>query len=454
MENKPIIVEYLIIIKQEGTFCDSDKSFLKFLGVDSSLSISETDNQITVNLRKKNKFTASFVLESGLVPSQKERYFKLTLSSKENKLTEFTELTTLLEKIITKLHPEVSINVLWNDIARKNAIEGYELINEVENLLRRLITNFMLVNVGYDWHKYHIPSSVENRDSLHKENYTDYLHRTYFSDLKTILFEGQRDFNLRDIGEVQRFIEKCISDKTLQISVDELKGVIAKSLWEKHFSKDTDYKKRDLEDDLEKLNLLRNEIAHNRHISRETLGKIQNISKKIIKALKLELEDLPNKVLTIEEQKFQVNTEISRITEQNPAFQGYFSELVVFEWYKSYYSSENINLVHGAGDMGTDIIVNLDSNKRIGVQVKSTKISGFRQIRNHIAHGHNIEGYIPKNVNDYSEFHLAIVLRDYELGIELPFAAELNSLLTGLNSKIQLIVGFIDEHNEFIQIMY
>lgn len=354
------------------------------------------------------------------------------------------------------MHQDVSINVLWNDIARKYAIEGYDLINQVENLLRRLITDFMLINVGYDWHKSHIPISVENRDTHLKETYSDYLHQTYFSDLKTILFEGQRDMNLRDIGQVQKFIETCISEKKAQISVDELKGVISKSLWEKYFSKDSTYKKKELEEDLEKLNSLRNEIAHNRHISRETLGKIQNLSKKVIKALKLEIEDLPNKVLTPEEQNFQIHTETNRIAEYNPALQSYLSEKAVAEWYKSNYGSENVQsevkIDFNESFRVVDIVITLSDKRQIGVEVKSTTISGFRQIRNQIAHGQNLEGFIPKSADLFKEFHFVIVLRDYSTNNVLTFANELAQLLSGINPKIKLIFGFLGSSGNFEQI--
>jgi hypothetical protein len=456
METKPIIVEYLIIVLQEDTFCDSDIAFLKFLSVDSSLSISEKEKTITLLSKKKNKFSVSYSLTSGLVPSQAQRYFKLKLSSKEEKLSEYTELTTLLEKLISKLHKDVSINVLWNDIARKYAIEGYDLINQVENLLRRLITDFMLINVGYDWHKSHIPISVENRDTHLKETYSDYLHQTYFSDLKTILFEGQRDMNLRDIGQIQKFVEACISEKKTQIPIDELKGVISKSLWEKYFSKDSSYKKKELEEDLDKLNSLRNEIAHNRHISRETLGKIQNLSKKVIKTLKLEIEDLPNKVLTPEEQNFQVHTETNRIAEYNPALQGYLSEKAVAEWYKSNFGSEsvqsNVKIDFNDSFREVDIVITLSDKQQIGVEVKSTTISGFKQIRNQIAHGQNLERFIPKSVDLFKEFHLVIVLRDYSTSSDLTFANELALLLSGINPRIRLIFGFIGNSGNFEQI--
>lgn len=451
MEAKPVVVEYLIIIKQEGTFCDSDKSFLKFLSIDSSLSISEEENKMSF-LYKKKDFVVSYTLVSGLVPSQKERYFKLALFSKENKLDEFTELSKLLEYLFLKLHSEVSINILWNDIARKYAIEGYELINEVENLLRRLITSFMLVNVGYDWYKYHLPSSVGNRNIQLKESYSDYLHQTYFSDLKTILFEGQRDVPLRDIGEVQKFVERCVSEGKKEISIDDLKGVISKSLWEKYFAKDTTYKKTDLESDLENLNSLRNEIAHNRHIDRAALGKIQGLTKRIIKTLKLEIEDLPNKVLTPAEQKFQVNTEIMRMTMNSPSMHAYFAEVAVLAWYKSNFGFENADLVNSAGDSRIDILVKDSDGKRIGVRVRALTIDRLKQMRNQIVHEKSSRYIFPREVDDFEEFHLVMVLKDYIAGDELLFTEPLKSVLSAISQKYRLIIGYLNENGFFVKI--
>jgi len=453
MDTKPFIVEYIVITKQEDTFCDSDKAFIKFLGVDSSLHISETESTISITLKKSGKFTVTFSLVSGLVPSQKERYFKLTLSSKEkHKLNEFNELTGLLERIISKLHSEVSINVLWNDISRQYAIEGYGLINEVENLLRRLIGSFMLINVGYDWYKYHIPTEVENRDAHLKSNYSDYLHQTYFSDLKTILFEGQRDVNFRNIGDIQKIVERSISENRKEILLEELKGVISKSLWEKHFAKETVYKKKDLEEDLEKLNALRNEIAHNRHISRETLGKIQNISKKIIKALNLEIEDLPNKVLTPEEQDFQANRENVRMAVNNPAFLGYLTEQALVDWYKSNYGIDNVYQPNSSGvDSGIDIIVRSNNGRLIGVEVKLTSSDRLKHGGMRILFSKS-ESILIRNTNEFDEYHLVIVLKDFEENRRLPPETELEKIRS-INPKIQIILGSLDENKQFIPIV-
>lgn len=458
MEKNSVIVEYLIITKQEDTFCDNVEAFIKFLGVDSSLTILDKENKIAITLKKKDEFQVSYSLVSDLVPSKKERYFKLILSSKEkDKLKEFNELTDLVEKIIDRLQNEVSINILWNDISREYAIKGYALINEVENLLRRLITSFMLINVGYDWHKNHIPSGVESRETYLKGNYSDYLHQTYFSDLKTILFEGQRDIALRNIGDIQKLVEKSISENKKEIPVDDLKGVISISLWEKHFAKEAKYKKKDLEEDLEKLNGLRNEIAHNRHISRENLGKVENLSKKIINALKLEIEDLPNKVLTPEEKVFQAERETMRIAEHNhPSMFGYLAEEVVFKWYQKLFGPDKVSRPNPNHMSGIDIVVAYAESTFVFVHVKSTSLRKFVRLRSEIVHGAGLEGIFPMGFNASDEYHLTIVLNDLAVMVnksEIALAVGLSELIKEINPQVRLILGNINENNEFRQIV-
>jgi hypothetical protein len=453
MDGKPIVVEYLIIIKND-TFCDSDTAFLKFIDVDSRLSISEKDNQLKISLKKSGKLTVSYTLLSDLVPSQKERYFKFTLVNNDvNKIDELNELTIHFESIVSKLDSEVSINLLWNDVSRIYAIEGYSLINEVENLLRRLIGSFMLTNVGYDYPKYHIPTEVENRERHLKINYSDYLHQTYFSDLKTILFEGQREFKYRNIGDIQKIVEKHISEKKNHILIDDLKGVIAKSLWEKYFAKDTNYQKKELEDDLEKLNSLRNEIAHNRHVSRETLGKIQSISKRIIKTLKLEIADLPNKKLTVEEQNFQVFTENVRIAETNYAMRGYLAEKAVANWYTIFYEG-TVELVDGyKHDKVVDILVILNDKKIIGVGVKNVSLKRINEVKHKISSTLKADLFFQKNLSDFYEFHFVIVLADYVEKFEFKALDELNNIISEISPNVKLIVGYITENKNFLPII-
>lgn len=65
MPTKPIIVEYLIIVKQEDTFCDSEDAFLRFLDVDSSFTISTQKKSL--RSRRKTKQNTRLVLHPAAI---------------------------------------------------------------------------------------------------------------------------------------------------------------------------------------------------------------------------------------------------------------------------------------------------------------------------------------------------------------------------------------------------
>ncbi|MVM37983.1 hypothetical protein GO730_10895 [Spirosoma sp. HMF3257] len=454
MKAETVIVEYLVLTKQEDTFCNSAESFIKLLDLDSSIEINE--NSITISIDKKEKFSVFYSLVSGLVPSKNERYFKLKLSSnKKDKLSEFTELIRRLESIIQKLHNEVSINVLWNDIAREYAVQGYSLINEVENLLRRLIADFMIINVGYHWTKSHIPNEVASRDSKIKTNdFTDYLYQTQFSDIQIILFQGQRDQKLRDIGDVQKFVEKKKSDGKKQISVEELDGVIARSLWERYFSKGVNAKKETLEMQLGELTTLRNDIAHNRHISREKLGKIETLSRKIINTLNLVIEDLPNTNLTPEQQEFQVNIatdliQTGEILQNLPKSFNWLSR-VIADYYRVIYSDDKVIIVDDPQHV-IDILIDTVSDQCIAVQIQYFKRYNSTMISKYIRQCQRILIDEAETYKNYSEFHFVIVCRDGISENGLIDIDVISSFYSALYLKAVWVVGYLDENNNFIK---
>jgi hypothetical protein len=446
---KTFLVEYLVIVKQADTFCNNEATFLRLLEVDTSINIEKEKGQIIFKAQKY-QLVVAFQLETAVVPGKSERFFKLRLSmDSEKKLGKFEHLTKVLENIFNKMQKEVSVNVLWNDIGKEYAVEGYRLINEVENLIRRLISSFMLINVGYEWPKFHIPPCVEQRDQALKTTYSDFLHQTYFSDLRTILFEGQRELGFRKIGEIQRFVEKVMAEKQKTIKVDDLKGVISKSLWERHFAK-TNYSKKDFENDLKALNELRNEIAHCRNISRETLGKVENLSKKIIKTLKLEIEKLPEKKLSEKERKFQIANEMARYSISSNKFYGSFLAWAIENFYKSKFGKDKVSFYSNNLPENVFDLVAKTENDKIGVQVNSVSIGQFTKIVNGICNEIDSEKYIPKDLLNFSEFHLVIVLRDSDSKAAIfPLMGRLESYFQSKSKKLKLIIGMINSKRGF-----
>ena len=452
MKNNDLVLEYLLLVKQDDTFCTSAEDFLKFLDVDSRLETSVSKQTITListNFEGK-KFSASYSLESKPVPGKKERYFKFLLKAEDKKdIGHFDELSKILEKNFLRIHKDISINILWNDIARQYALEGYAVINEVENLLRRLIANFMLINVGLDWHKSHVPEAVITRNAKARDNYSDYLHQTYFGDLKTILFDGQREKGLKNIGDIQLLVQRHLTDKKDKIDIGDIEGVIAKSLWEKYFSSDVKYTKEALVADLESLNTLRNEIAHNQHISLDILNKIKSLSKKVIGTLKLELDKLPEKILTEEEKKVVVKAENLRSEFRRGHLAPMFSEKAVMDWYAEMYGHMDVDFIFTDGYAGgTDLILSF-VEKRLGVQIKQLSIRGAVALRNEIAHNH-VPAFLDfANIDEFDEYHFVIVLKDYSPNMERLLKINFHELLKEQFPNLSFNIGYLDQPMAF-----
>ncbi len=99
-----------------------------------------------------------------------------------------------------------------------------------------------------------------------------------------------------------------------------------------------------------------------------------------------------------------------------------------------------------------DLVITLNDTEQIGVEVKNRTISGFKQMRSQIVHGQNLGKLIPESVDLFKEFRLVIVLLDYPPISDLSFANELSLRLSGINPRIKLIFGFIDNRGNFKQI--
>ena len=188
--------EYLIIVKQENTFCNSKEAFLSFLKVDSSIQISRNIIQYS-EAKSSHTIKAKFLVETGLIPSQLERYFHLILESTQNENEQaFVNLCATVKEIALRINPKATrVNTLWDEIGQNYAIKAYPLINEIENLMRKLISKFMLINVGMSWSQesidHEILEKIENRHG-EQDSYLDILQKTDFIHLSEVLFKKYR----------------------------------------------------------------------------------------------------------------------------------------------------------------------------------------------------------------------------------------------------------------------
>lgn len=269
-------IEFLVLATNDDSFCNSKKAFIDFLKVDSLISISGKNLSYKKTLKSKPLITVKFDVETKNIPSNKERYFIIVLeNTDENLVDEFFEVSNKIKELSKRINPgSTVINVLWDDIGRYYAHKSYPLINEVENVMRKLISKFMLINVGMNWSKETIhpdlAKKIERFDD--DDTYINDLYKLDFINLSEVLFKKKRDISL---DELDRLLLKTEFDNNDQ---DKIKKYLPKSNWEKYFSDILGKDSLSLEKKWELLYKLRNKVAHNRFLTSKDFEKIKGLT--------------------------------------------------------------------------------------------------------------------------------------------------------------------------------
>ncbi|QZY90427.1 hypothetical protein K7H94_00260 [Pantoea dispersa] len=146
-------VEYLVTIELKNSFCKTKKSFLNFLQSDSDISLSGKKAKYI-----GNEFDIEVVEEN--TPSEKYKIFHLKLASSSDDLELFSAFLRVIRGLLN-LASNNNIQTLWDDVSYSYSRKAYPIIHELENLMRKLITKFMLTNVGLGWSETAIPDELK-----------------------------------------------------------------------------------------------------------------------------------------------------------------------------------------------------------------------------------------------------------------------------------------------------
>ncbi|WP_336772656.1 hypothetical protein [Paenibacillus sp. MMO-58] len=435
-------VEYLILMKQKDSFCDSSATFLKLLQVDSSIKIEE-DSIIYQNNKVVTK--AKFKLKTGEIATKKERYFHLEfINETDENLDNFSNLNQQIKKTLKRITPdETKINTLWDDIGRQYAINAYPLINEIENLMRKLISQFMLINVGMDWSVQEIHDEIKEKIQRYEqhEQYVDDLYKTDFIHLSDVLFTKYRTL---DLDEMHRILSKAKTNDDLDLI--NLKKFIPQSNWEKHFSSQINYDDRKLQEKWKLLYSLRNHVAHNRYITKEDYYKINGLVKELKIIITASIDKLDEINLREEEKEdvihaYEPNKPLGIMGQLASKF-----ETAVVNWYFLNHRirnfRENMSTINGY-DFSLDLV---DSEMSIAVEVLyinpafSMDVIKSR-IFKRIQLGNNL-------LNQFHEFHMVIVIPQ---SISDSVLDSIMNLIVHHNTKIKIINGYLDGNGNFVQ---
>jgi len=304
-------VEYLITVDQKYPFCSSVAAFNNLLRTIDDITV--TNSSIEYKSLKVN-----YELQMGAIEADKQKYFHIKITSTSYLQAE-EEIDTLLRSIRTILSKASgkAVQILWDDIGFYYAQKSYPLIFEVENIMRKLITKFMLINIGFIWTNESIPKEVAKsiRSRTSAKHSSDYLYETDFIQLSNFLFKEYA------IADIQLFTEKIrLASNIEDLVLSEMKLFVPRSNWERYFSAlvncESDYiKKR-----WDKLYEKRNQIAHNKSISKRDFDDINQL----IDQVKPKLQDAINKLdlITVSEEDREAVAE--NAAETNNALFGEF----------------------------------------------------------------------------------------------------------------------------------
>ncbi|MCG9749141.1 hypothetical protein L1D54_01445, partial [Vibrio brasiliensis] len=195
-------VKYLINIDSKQSFCSGIDSFNNLIQSYDDIKIN--DNEITYSGKE-------FEYDIKLIDSsvERQRLFLLSVSLKSDEDEEqFKAMLRLIRTIIdtvTGRPPEV----LWDGVASKLCERAYPHLYYTENLLRRLITQFMYTKVGIGWVKSTVPDEVDGtirsknsnktgqkKDPKNKKREVNYLHQLDFIQLANFLFNKYTKYNV------------------------------------------------------------------------------------------------------------------------------------------------------------------------------------------------------------------------------------------------------------------
>lgn len=290
-----ISVQYLIGFKSKVPFCKSQKTFLNLLNsLDNTLlekgsKIKYKDIQIIYRIRTIDKKDESI------------KYFDLALTIvDENHIEKFVEFLSSFKKLLISI-ASTPIETIWNDVGLYYSNKAYPLVYDIENLMRMLITKFMILKVGMEWTKERVPDEVKK--SLRKDVKdikSNYLSEVDFIQLSNFLFKKYSD---KDITEFYKAVENKNN-----MTIAELSNYVPKSNWDRYFSEIVSCDDNYILKRWEKLYKLRCKIAHNNDVIKADYEEISKLIQEIRSVLETALDKLSEISITeIEKEEISVN---------------------------------------------------------------------------------------------------------------------------------------------------
>ncbi|WP_052515650.1 DUF5655 domain-containing protein [Phaeodactylibacter xiamenensis] len=306
-------VEFLVIVASTNT--NSLKSLKSLLLSDDDVE-KVTSTKITVA-----GYEFSYRVETGKINADKEpTYFVLHFEcEKEDEIPKFVKSIRVIRSVLSIINPK--IYKLWDDIAQYYSERAYSRIYKVENLLRKLLTKFMFINLGINWTSERMPEEV--KESIRSGNKDpNFLHNVDFIQLSNFLFSekypNHKEFLIKKLSK---------ADSIDELNLEEIKSLLPESNWSRYFEELVDCEGEFFIKRWERLYKLRNAIAHNRFISIGELEEVEELVEELSLIIEEAIEKLSRVVVPDDELENVVENVASERNQQVGNFIASFKEL-------------------------------------------------------------------------------------------------------------------------------
>jgi hypothetical protein len=309
-----MVVEYLVTLRRSDTFCDSVESFNRLLAVDSNLSVADG----TIKFKATNY---GYHVKGGEVAGKEQRYFHLRFSlpgasPDEAAIDGFADCLRAVKAVISQAGCQAEI--LWDDISSSYSRQAYPLIHDVENLMRKLIANFMLITVGREWVKEAVPSDVKTALDKSKRKPTDsinVLHTLDFCHLGDFLFSK---YSTRAPDDLYQQIKQARRPEDLDLA--SLKDCLPRSNWQRYFSALVSCEDGYLNSRWKELYELRCLVAHNAMLTRGDMEKIERLVSEVRPKLVEAINKLPSVSVPEDEMEAVAESAVRNVNESLGCF--------------------------------------------------------------------------------------------------------------------------------------
>jgi len=273
--------EYLITFEAGDMLCVDVERFKHLLMAHPSITFGSKNSIIFKG------YDYYYLLAFGILPDG-SLYYDLTIDCPDdgNEVV-YADLLKEIRRICGKINGRGTV-VLLDGIGEKYCQLSYPIVYKTENLMRKLISKFMVIGMGLNWADSSIPHEVT--DSIHsrgKADKSNIIYEVDFIQLSKYLFTSYKknDSNI--------FFESLKGKGDNEsLTVGELKQYVPFTNWEKYFSQKVKCESDYLKSRWDRLYVIRCTVAHCRALSFVEYSELVKVSGEVCEKLQAALDSI------------------------------------------------------------------------------------------------------------------------------------------------------------------